>query len=278
MTATAGAPDLTPPVGATAGPERSMSGQLRKLARRSIARTLRDQKIVVPNVVFPLFLLAVFSSAGSNATHIKGFPTDSYLTFMLGTTFIQGAIGAANLTGTLLAADLETGFMSRTLLTPVGKISLILSQLAGPVVLVAGQSVLFLGIGLIFGAHIEAGVPGAFALIGVVVLQGIAFGAIGLVLGSLAGSATQVQGLASVLAVTLFLSSMLMPRNLITHDWFKTIATYNPMSYLVEATRSLLISGWDKEALALGCGIGLVGILLAVPLAAVSLRRRLERT
>ena len=53
----------------------------------------------------------------------------------------------------------------------------------------------------------------------------------------------------------LFLSSMVMPRNLIREIWFEKIATYNPMSYLVEAPRSLLITGWDGEALALGCGI-----------------------
>ena len=72
------------------------------------------------------------------------------------------------------------------------------------------------------------------------------------------GSAEQVQGLFALALALLFMSSMVMPRNLIEEDWFKTIATYNPMSYLVEAPRSLLIDGWDAEALALGCGIAAV--------------------
>ena len=58
----------------------------------------------------------------------------------------------------------------------------------------------------------------------------------------------------------LFMSSMAMPRDLIQEDWFKTIATYNPISYLIEAARSLFINGWDAEALALGAGIAAVAL------------------
>src|SRR3712207_6989284 len=54
------------------------------------------------------------------------------------------------------------------------------------------------------------------------------------------------------LPIFLFLSSVNLPRNLIEQDWFRTIATYNPVSYLVEGVRSLIITGWDGEALALG--------------------------
>ena len=50
----------------------------------------------------------------------------------------------------------------------------------------------------------------------------------------------------------LFLSSMSLPRNLIETDWFRTVATYNPVSYMLEGIRSLVIEGWDGEALALG--------------------------
>ena len=47
-----------------------------------------------------------------------------------------------------------------------------------------------------------------------------------------------------------------MPRDLIAHDWYRTVATINPVSYLIEGLRSLVITGWDPEALALGFGVG----------------------
>jgi ABC-2 type transport system permease protein len=58
-----------------------------------------------------------------------------------------------------------------------------------------------------------------------------------------------------VFFVFLFISSMAMPRNLIEIKWFQTAATLNPVSYLIEGIRSLIVIGWDAEALALGFGV-----------------------
>ena len=92
------------------------------------------------------------------------------------------------------------------------------------------------------------------------------------------GSTEAVQGLFPVFFVFLFLSSMNMPRNLIQADWFRWVATINPVSYLIEAVRSLVIQGWNWEALGLGFaaagGLSLVGFALATH----ALWRRLERT
>ena len=45
----------------------------------------------------------------------------------------------------------------------------------------------------------------------------------------------------------LFLSSMAMPRNLIETDWFRTVADWNPVTYILEGVRSLVIVGWDAR-------------------------------
>jgi len=87
-----------------------------------------------------------------------------------------------------------------------------------------------------------------------------------------------VQGFFPLLFVLLFLSSINLPRPLIEQDWFRTIATYNPVSYLVEGIRSLVITGWDGEALALGFGIAAAIAALSVTAAAHALRTRLVRT
>jgi ABC-2 type transport system permease protein len=84
-------------------------------------------------------------------------------------------------------------------------------------------------------------------------------------------------GLFPVMFVFLFLSSMSMPRNLIQTDWFRVIATYNPVSYLVEGVRSLVVYGWDAEALALGFGFAILILFLGIFGAAVSLKDRMAR-
>jgi ABC-2 type transport system permease protein len=81
-----------------------------------------------------------------------------------------------------------------------------------------------------------------------------------------------------VFFVFLFISSMAMPRNLIEIEWFQTAATLNPVSYLIEGIRSLIVIGWDAEALALGFGMALAIAAVALALASISLRTRLTRS
>jgi ABC-2 type transport system permease protein len=87
-----------------------------------------------------------------------------------------------------------------------------------------------------------------------------------------------VLGLFPLFFVALFLSSLNLPRNLIEADWFRWIATLNPVSYEIEGIRSLVIVGWDWQALALGfaCGLALVAVALALSRAAF--KERLART
>jgi ABC-2 type transport system permease protein len=81
-----------------------------------------------------------------------------------------------------------------------------------------------------------------------------------------------------VLFVFLFISSMNAPRNLIGVDWFRIAATLNPVSYMIECVRSLIITGWDGQALALGFAlVGVVGAI-SLTLASRALRLRMTRT
>ena len=87
-----------------------------------------------------------------------------------------------------------------------------------------------------------------------------------------------MQGLFPLFFVFIFLSSSNLPRQLLHTGWFHTVATWNPISYLIEGFRSLFISGWD--ATALGRGFAVAAGLSAVALLGVAgaLRARLQRT
>jgi ABC-2 type transport system permease protein len=252
--------------------------QVGNLARRSVLRTLRQPAMVVPSIIFPMLLLAINSSGLHAATHLPGFPTSSYLTFALAVTFVQGALFAAMSAGTNLANDIETGFLNRLSLTPLRKLSLLLGQLAGVVTLGLIQAVTFVSVGAIAGAHFQAGLPGALAIVGLALLISLAFGSLGAFVALRAGSAEAVQGIFPLMFAALFLSSQALPRPLIQRDWFREVATYNPVSYLLEGIRSLLITGWDGEALALGFGIATAIAVIAMFLATVALKTRLVRT
>ena len=252
--------------------------QVAIVARRSAVRTLRQPAMVVPSLVFPLLLLAVNAGGLDSATRLRGFPTDSYLTFALAIAFVQGALFSANSAGTNVAADVETGFLSRLSLTPLKRAALLVGQLGGVVLLGLIQALTFLAAGLAAGAEFESGVAGAALIVLLSLLISLAFGALGAFAALRAGSGEAVQGLFPLMFAALFLSSMALPRDLIEEDWFRTVATWNPVSYMLEGIRSLMIEGWDGEALALafGCAGGLALITLAA--ASSALRTRMTRT
>lgn len=255
-----------------------LAGQIAQIAWRSIVRTMRQPGVVIPPLTFPLMLMAVNSNGLRSATSLPGFPTDSYLDFFLPFSFMQGALFAAATAGTDLARDIDTGFLNRLALTPMRGAALLFGQLGGAVALGVLQAVVYLGVGLAFGVHFETGIPGIAVLLLLSVLIAAGWAAIGLLLALRTGSGEKVQSQFPLLFFLLFISSMNLPRDLIEIEWFRRIATINPVSYLIEGLRSLIITGWDPLALLLGFGFSVAIALGALFGAAVALRGRMERT
>ncbi len=247
------------------------------LARRSVVRTIRQPANVVAPLIFPMLLLAVNSGGLKAETHLPGFPTDSFFAFALAVPFIQGALFATMNAGTDLARDIQTGFLSRLSLTPMRPIALLAGQLGGVVTMGLVQATFYLAVGLAVGVHIESGVLGVFVLFAFAFVVSVGFGALGAFAALRTGSGEAVQGLFPAFFVFLFISSMNIPRNLIEIDWFRDVATVNPVSYLIECVRSLIITGWNAEALALGFGIaGVIGIV-SLALSSWALKVRMAR-
>jgi ABC-2 type transport system permease protein len=253
------------------------ANQVFQLGRRSVVRTVRQPANVVGPLLFPLLLLAVNSAGLKSETRLPGFPTDSFVAFALAFPFIQGALFATVNVGTDLARDVQTGFLSRLSLTPMRGIALLAGQLGGVATMGLVQAVVYLSVGLAVGVHVASGVAGALVLLVFAVLVALGFGALGAFAALRTGSGEAVQGLFPAFFVFLFLSSMNMPRNLIETTWFRDVATVNPVSYLIECVRSLIITGWDGEALALGFGFAGAIVVVALALAAWALRVRMAR-
>jgi ABC-2 type transport system permease protein len=256
----------------------STLAQVGQIARRSVLRTARQPANVIFPFVFPTALLAVSSAGLSPATEIPGFPTDSYLAFFVAFPFIQGALFATMNAGTDLARDIQTGFLNRLALTPLRGVALIAGQLAGIAAMGFVQSLYYLAVALIIGVRLESGIAGAVVLIVLATAVAIAFGALGAFFALRTGSGEAVQGLFPLLFVGLFLSSMNLPRNLIETDWFRIVATFNPISYLIEGLRSLIIAGWDWQALALAFGFAAALAIASLAAATWALSLRLTRT
>lgn len=252
--------------------------QVGAIARRSVVRTARQPASVVPPLIFPVALMAVNAAGLESSTDLPGFPTDSFLAFALAVPFIQGALFSTMNAGTDLARDIQTGFVNRLSLTALRDWALLSGQLAGVVALGVVQAVFYLAVGLLAGVDIESGLGGIAVLLVFAAIVSLSFGALGAFLAFRTGSGETIQALFPVLFVFLFISSMNAPRDLIGVEWFRTAATLNPVSYMIECVRSLIVEGWNGQALALGFGFTIVIGVLSLALASSAMRTRMTRT
>lgn len=247
------------------------------VGRRAVARTTRQRGLLIFPMIFPLLLFAINGSALSPATRIPQFPTHNYRDFLIAMTFVQGAMFVSITAGVDLARDIESGFLNRLALTPLRSQALLIGQLGGALVLGVIQAVAYLLVGLATGVTLVSGVGGAFVLLGLSILIAFAFASLGGLLALRFGTGEAVQGIFPLLFVTIFLSSSSLPRNLIKTPWFRDVATYNPVSYLIESLRSLVIKGWDVQALALGFGFSIALLVITLGLSEAAMRTRLAR-
>ncbi len=252
--------------------------QVGAIARRSVVRTSRQPASIIPPLVFPVALMAVNAGGLRSSTDLPGFPTESFLAFALAVPFIQGALFSTMNAGTDLARDIQTGFVNRLSLTALRDWALLTGQLAGIVVLGIVQVLFYIAVGLVAGVTFESGPLGIAVLVVYGAIVSLSFGALGAWLAFRTGSGETIQALFPVLFVFLFISSMNTPRDLIGVDWFRTAATLNPVSYMIECVRSLIITGWDPQALALGFGFVIALGVISLALASRALRTRMTRT
>jgi ABC-2 type transport system permease protein len=249
---------------------------VRALGARSIRQTFRRPQLISPIVVFPTLLLAVQTGGAGAGIELPGFPpVQSFLQFMLAGSMMQSMMLAGNSGGIAFAVDIEMGFTDRLFASPIPRFAIVLGRLAGTAALGLFAALWFLAIGLVFGAEIAGGIPGALLAIALITASALAVGGIGAAIALRTGSASVVQGLFPLVLVVLFLSSAFFPQELMIEP-AKTIAEYNPLSFIVEGVREPIISGIDLtqtlEAVAAIVGISALGLLLS----ARALRHRLR--
>lgn len=247
------------------------------LGRRSVKQTFRRPQLMAPIIVFPSLLLAIQTAGAGRAIELDGFPeVNGFLDFMLAGAMIQSTLLAGNTGGIALAVDIEMGFTDRLLAAPISRFSMVLGRLAGTAVLGGLAALWFIAVGLLFGARIEEGVPGAILMVLFVSGSAVVFGGIGAAVALRSGRASVVQGLFPFVFVILFLSSAFFPADLMFEP-ARSVAEYNPFSFIVEGVRDPVILSFSAESFSKALGsIALIGVL-SIGLSALALRRRLRR-
>ena len=251
--------------------------QTAALARRSLVAEWRQLFSVLPGLVFPLLLAAVYTRQFQRALGLPGFPeVESFLDFILPASILQAVSFGASSAGMELALDIENGFLDRLLASPVARVPVLVGRLAGAAIVAAGKPLVLVAVFMVFGAEIAGGPAAVLVLLAVSSLLVLVIGGISQVLAIRTGSQEAVAATFPLIFVTIFMSSAFFPTSLMS-GWFRVVAQNNPITWIVDPLRRLVVVGWSwtDAAATLGipavCAVGTVGAALA------ALQRKLSR-
>lgn len=258
---------------------REALAQARGLAGRSIRGTIRQPQVWLPGLLFPMFLAAVNTSTmGGAVDFLPGFEgVDSFLDFLLAASITQSVLFGGLTAGSDTATDIQTGFFDRLLASPVARTSILVGRLAGAAVTGAAQAVVFMAVYAAFGAEIKGGIAGAVALVVYAMVLSLVIGGFAAMLALRTGSAEAVQNVFPLTFICLFISSAFFPTESM-HGIYQSIATRNPITWMIDGMRYQVVVGFDLGEAAVSIGVAAVLAVLAILGAHRALRARLAAT
>ena len=216
------------------------------LWRRSLNEVLRVRGALLPATIAPVVFLLGMTGQFGGLTGLDGFPTDSYLSWIVPLSCLQGAGFAGAATGSNLARDIEQGWFDRLLVAPVPRPLLIVGPILGGITRSLVPATVVLLVGLLLGAELTGGVPGLIALyvacIGFCTVAGLWGVFMALTFRTQQAGPLMQQGV--FLAV--FLSTAYTPEVLL-RGWLAEVAPYNPVTYVLELARQATVSGIEPS-------------------------------
>ncbi len=251
--------------------------QITMMAWRSLVTTFRVPAAIIPGILISVFFLFVYTGSLGNASNfLPGLAGKSYLAFILPVSIVSSALSGAGVAGQAIVRDIENGYFDKLLLTPISRAALLLGPIIAGAVTLGLQTVVVLAVGILLGLQSATGVGGMLVVIGLALILGVGFSGFTVSIALRSGSAAATQGGSFLFFPLTFLTATFVPVSLLS-GWIKTAAIFNPITYILEAMRSVLLEGWQPEVLARGLlSAAVLGIVLFI-FALLSLRSRTAR-
>jgi len=232
---------------------------------RNFKTWMAQPALVIPSIIFPAFFFLLFAAPLGGVTNLPDFPTDDYEAYMTATILVMSVVFSGADAAMAILADILSGYFDKLLLAPINRFSILLSSL-----LMAGTRALFqviviIVIALILGVSFKGGVPGILFIAVLATILGMAWSCVGLMIAIKTKSAQITQTSWLLFMPVAFLTTAYMPKDFLG-GWFKWAVTINPVDYVLDSIRVVVITGWAWGDIMLGLWvlIGMTALALGV--------------
>ncbi len=239
----------------------SLATDIRTVFSRELRPTLRQPFTIVISMVQPLVFLALF------APLLPDIAGGSALQWFVPGIVVMSCLFATSMTGSNLLFEMQTGSHERMLVTPLRRPALLVGRALKEIVPMIAQAALIVAVCLPFGFEVHLG----GAVLGMLILAAFCVG-LGALSYTLALAAKNQEWLFWTVQQTLLFPLLLLAGMLLPIDdgpgWLRTLARFNPLTYVVDAERALfngdIWAATTVRGLIAAAGVAALGLIVGV--------------
>ncbi|MGA2667273.1 MAG: ABC transporter permease [Patescibacteria group bacterium] len=229
------------------------------LAEMEARKLIHDPTELISRAVQPILWLGIFGEALSK---VRAIPTQgfTYLQFITPGILTQSVTFVAIFYGLYIIMDRDTGILQKFLVTPTPRLALVWGKMISAGLRGLSQALIVFIFALILNVQLHLSLLSILGIIVIVMLGAAAFTGISMIIASIVKTRERFMGIGQVITLPLFFASNAIYPISIMPRWLQVVARVNPLSYMVDGLRTLMLSGTTT-------GVGFdIGILAGVAL------------
>ncbi len=212
------------------------------LAESEVRKLLHDPTELVTRAIQPILWLGIFGEALSK---VRAIPTGdyTYMQFITPGILTQSVVFIAIFYGLNIIWERDMGLLQKLLVTPTPRLSLVWGKMGSAGVRGLCQAVIVFLFALVLGVPLILTVQSVFWVVIIVMLGAGFFTGLSMIIASVVKTRERFMGIGQVITLPLFFASSAIYPITIMPTWLQVVANLNPLSYMVDGLRSLLVTG-----------------------------------
>lgn len=212
------------------------------MAKMEVVKLMHDPTELITRAVQPILWLGIFGEALSK---VRAIPTGNYtyLQFITPGILTQSVVFVAIFYGLSVIWERDTGILQKILVTPAPRLALVWGKMVSAGVRGLAQAIIIFIFAFILKINLNLNILSAVGVVIIVMLGASFFTGLSMIIASIVKTRERFMGIGQVITLPLFFASNAIYPITIMPGWLQTVAKINPLSYMVDGLRSLIVSG-----------------------------------
>lgn len=240
------------------------------VAQVELIKLIRDPTELLARAIQPVLWLVIF---GQVLAQVRGIHTGriSYLAYITPGILAQSILFSGIFYGIAIIWERDLGMVHKLLASPALRISLVFGKAIAAGFRGVVQAVVIYGVALLMQVDIQLAPLAVFAMVGAIMLGSAIFASLSLIIACIVKTRERFMGIGQLLTMPMFFASNAIYPLEIMPSWLQVVARMNPLTYLIDALRGLVINGGEHvHPYSVDFGI-LAGVFIFLLLIAVKL-------